>query len=61
MFSALTVINMALRVETDGGNTYLAASNAVNDTELKDLFRFLAEQEEAHKKKFGGLKKAAKQ
>jgi len=61
MFSALTVINMALRVETDGGNTYLAASNAVNDTELKDLFRFLAEQEEAHKKKFEGLKKAAKQ
>ena len=52
MFSALTVIDMAIRVETDGRNMYLAASEAVSDGGLKDLFRYLAGQEETHKERF---------
>lgn len=59
MFSALTVIDMAIRVEIDGRNMYLAASEAVSDMGLKGTFRFLAGQEETHKERFEELKKDA--
>jgi rubrerythrin len=59
MFSALTVIDMAIRVEIGGRNMYLAASNAVSDMELKGTFRYLAGQEETHKERFEELKRDA--
>jgi len=58
MFSALEVVNMAIKVEADGNKFYIYASKSSAD--LREFFYFLAVQEEEHRKKFEKLKEQMK-
>jgi rubrerythrin len=58
MFSASEVIDMAIKVEIEGNRFYAHVSRSSSD--LRELFHFLAEQEEDHRKKFEKLKEQIK-
>jgi rubrerythrin len=58
MFPASEVIDMAIKVEIEGNRFYAHVSRSSSD--LREPFRFLAEQEEEHRKKFEKLKEHMK-
>ena len=54
-FSIREVIEMAVSTERSGQAFYQTASKLAKENNLKELFRYLAEEEEKHLKTFQGL------
>ncbi len=54
-FSMREVIEMAIAIERSGQAFYQTASKLAKENNLKELFRYLAEEEEEHLKTFQGL------
>ncbi|MBI4775494.1 MAG: ferritin family protein [Deltaproteobacteria bacterium] len=57
-FNANEILQMAIDVEENGLVFYELAQEKVEEPEVKDIFRFLAGEERAHKKQFESLKAA---
>ena len=55
-FDASEIIQMAVDVEENGVVFYRLAQEKIEDPEVKEIFRFLAQEEEAHIKTFESLK-----
>ncbi|MBI5560973.1 MAG: rubrerythrin, partial [Deltaproteobacteria bacterium] len=51
-FSGSEIIEMAVRIEENGGRFYTDASEATKDSKLKKLFQYLAGEEKKHLKYF---------
>lgn len=58
-FSGKEVLDMAVRIEENGLKFYTDAAKASRSTELKSLFKTLADEENQHIKVFTGFKKMA--
>lgn len=58
-FSGKELIEMALKIEDNGLRFYQKAGEASKSEELKNLFRFLADEEKNHIKVFNDLKSLA--
>lgn len=56
MFSFSEVIDMAVQIEKNGEQTYLAALDHIHDAGLKQLLEWIAEEERRHAKWFADLK-----
>ena len=56
MFSFSEVIDMAVQIEKNGEQTYLAALDHIHDAGLKQLLEWIAEEERHHAKWFADLK-----
>ncbi len=56
MYSAEEVVEMAINTEKNGKEFYAGAAKDTEDKTLKDLFDFLAMQEDQHRKRFEGLR-----
>lgn len=54
-FSAEETLKIAVRIEENGKKLYDDLASSVNDTELKDEFKDLAQQEVQHKETFQGM------
>lgn len=54
-FSVREVVEMAISTERSGGAFYQAASKLAREKSLKNLFRYLAEEEQKHVKTFQGF------
>jgi rubrerythrin len=48
MFTAQDILEIAIRLEQNGEQTYLAAREHTTDDDLKDLLTWIAQQERAH-------------
>jgi len=57
MYSAEEVVELAINTEKNGKEFYEGAARDTEDKSLKDLFGFLAMQEEQHRKRFEGLRR----
>ncbi len=56
MFSFSEVLDMAIQLEKNGEQTYLAALDYVDDAGLKQLLEWMANEERQHAKWFADLK-----
>ena len=56
MFTAQDILDIAIRLENNGEKTYLDASRNTQDTALKSLLSWIAEEERAHANWFSQLK-----
>lgn len=56
MYSAEEVVELAINTEKNGKEFYEGAARDAEDRSLKDLFGFLAMQEDQHRKRFEGLR-----
>ena len=56
MFSFSEVIDMAIKLEKNGEQVYLAALDHVGDASLKQLLEWMAQEERHHAKWFADLK-----
>lgn len=56
MFSAQDILNIAIRLENNGEQTYLDARQHVPDKDLKDLLNWVAREEKSHARWFNELK-----
>lgn len=56
MYSAEEVVELAVNTEKNGKAFYESAADSAKDKELKDLFGFLAIQEDSHRKRFEALR-----
>lgn len=56
MFTAQDILDIAIRLENNGEKTYLDASQNTQDTSLKSLLTWIAEEERAHANWFSQLK-----
>lgn len=54
-FSASEVYQFAIRIEENGVAFYLGAAQKLTDSTAKETFKYLADQEMAHKKVFEGM------
>ena len=59
MFSFSEVIDMAIQIEKNGEQTYLAAMDHIKSRGLKELLAWMANEERRHAKWFGDLKATA--
>ncbi len=57
VFRAVELMEMAIRIEDHGRAFYEACLSSTADIELKEVFRFLLEQEVAHARLFSRMKK----
>jgi len=55
-FNANEILQMAIDIEENGLVFYEQAQERLDDPEVKEIFRFLAEEEKVHKKEFESLK-----
>jgi len=56
MYSAEEVVELAVNTEKNGKAFYESAADGAKDKALKDLFGFLAIQEDSHRKRFEALR-----
>ena len=56
MFSAQDILDIAIRLENNGEQTYLDARQHAPDKDLKDLLDWIAREEESHARWFNELK-----
>jgi len=56
MFSAQDILNIAIRLENNGEQTYLDARQHTSDKNLQDLLNWIAEEEKSHAHWFNQLK-----
>ena len=56
MFSAHDILNIAIRLENNGEQTYLHARQHTTDKDLKNLLTWIASEEESHAHWFNELK-----
>jgi rubrerythrin len=54
-FKASEILRVAMKIEENGERLYRHATTLTGDTETKDLFGFLADEEAKHKKTFEGM------
>jgi rubrerythrin len=55
VFTAAEALEMAKRIEENGESFYRAAAEETGDSEIRELFEDLADQERAHYKVFEGM------
>lgn len=55
MYNASEIFQFALQIEENGHNFYTKMSQKITNTEIKDLFVYLAKEEIEHKKKFESI------
>jgi len=56
LFSFSEVIDLAVQIEKNGEQTYLTAMDHIDDAGLKQLLKWIAEEESLHAKWFADLK-----
>jgi rubrerythrin len=54
-FKASEMFQVAMRIEENGERLYRHAVNLTDDTKMKDMFNFVADEEVKHRKTFEGM------
>ncbi|MFH1421135.1 MAG: ferritin family protein [Planctomycetota bacterium] len=54
-YASSEIVEMGIQIEKNGMKFYNWAADTAKSNELKDVFRFLAKQEESHIKVFSGI------